>query len=84
MTGKVLGLAMLHGATTIGMPGMSRLTVTLGTRTIEWDFMVTEMRDNEGILGNDFTMAHRLTVQPHEGVVYLPEVSSEGTENLGE
>ena len=45
---------------------------------------MTEIGEDEGILRNDFAMAQRLTVQPHEGVAYLPEASREWTENLGE
>ena len=36
--------------------GKARLTVTLGTRVVEWGFIVAEIRDDEGILGNDFAM----------------------------
>ena len=49
--------------------GKARLTVTLGTLVIEWSFIVAEIRDDEGILGNDFAMAHVLTVRPCEGAV---------------
>ena len=45
--------------------GKARLTVTLGTRVVEWGFIVAEIGDDEGILGNDFAMAHELTVRPH-------------------
>ena len=44
--------------------GKARLTVTLGTRVTEWSFIVAEIGDDEGILGNDFAMAHELTVWP--------------------
>ena len=47
--------------------GKARLTVTLGTRVIEWSFIVAEIGDDEGILGNNFAMAHELTVRPCEG-----------------
>ena len=50
---------------------IARLTMTLGTRVIKCSFRVAEI--DEGILGNDFTMAHELTVRPCEGAVYLPE-----------
>ena len=43
--------------------GKARLTVTLGTRVIEWCFIVAEIGDDEGILRNDFAMAHELTVR---------------------
>ena len=33
--------------------GKARLTVTLGTRVVEWGFIMAEIGDNEGILGND-------------------------------
>ena len=33
---------------------------------------MAEIGDDEGILGNDFAMAHKLTVRPCEGAVYLP------------
>ena len=45
--------------------------MTLGTRVIEWDFIVAEIGEDEGILGNDFAMAQQLTVWPHESAVYL-------------
>ena len=64
--------------------GRARLTVTLGTRVIAWDFIVAEISEDEGILGNDLGVAHGLTVRPHEGMVYLPGVTREGTESLGE
>ena len=51
--------------------GRARLTVTLGTRVIKWSFIVAEIGDDEGILGNDLAMAHKLTVRPCEGAVYL-------------
>ena len=38
--------------------------MTLGTRAIKWNFIVAEIGDDEGILGNDFAMAHELTVRP--------------------
>ena len=53
--------------------GKARLTVTLGTRVVEWGFIVAEIGEDEGILGNDFAMAHELTVRPCEGAVYLPD-----------
>ena len=39
--------------------GWTRLAVTLGTRVIEWDFIVAEIGEDEGILSNDFAMATR-------------------------
>ena len=64
--------------------GRERLAVTLGTRTVLWDFIVTETGEDEGILGNDFAMAHRLTVRLHEGAVYQPAVPRSGTDDMGE
>ena len=32
-----------------------------------------EIGTDEGILGNDFAMRHKLTIRPHKGVVYLPQ-----------
>ena len=52
------------------------MAVTLGTRVIDWDFIVAEIGEDEGILGNDFAMAQVLMVRPHEGVVYLPAFST--------
>ena len=52
--------------------------MTLGTRVIEWDFIVAQIGEDEGILGNDFAMAQQLTVQPHGSAVYLPASSSTG------
>ena len=64
--------------------GSTRLTVTLGTQAIKWNFIVAEIRDDEGILGNDFAMAHDLTVQPCEGAVYLPNLSRAREEHMGQ
>ena len=64
--------------------GKARLTVTLGTRVVEWGFIVAEIGDDEGILGNDFAMAHELTVRPCEGAVYLPDHAETGRGHLGE
>ena len=58
--------------------------MTLGTRVVEWGFIVAEIRDDEGILGNDFAMAHELTVRPCEGAVYLPDHAETGRGHLGE
>ena len=55
--------------------GRSRLTVTLGTRVIEWSFIVAEIMDDKWILGNDFAMAHELTVRLCEGAMYFPDRS---------
>ena len=64
--------------------GRARLAVTLGTRTVLWDFIVTKIGEDMGILGNDFAMAHRLTVLPHERAVYLPAVPRSGKDDMGE
>ena len=64
--------------------GSTRLTVTLVTRAIKWSFIVAEIGDDEGILGNDFAMAHKLTVRPCEGALYLPDLSRARTEHMGE
>ena len=64
--------------------GKARPTVTLGTRVIEWSFIVAEIGDDEGILGNDFAMAHELTVRPCEGAVYLPDLAGTGKGHMGE
>ena len=45
---------------------------------------MAEIGDDEGILGNDFAMAHELTVQPCEGAVYLPDLAGTGKEHMGE
>ena len=58
--------------------------MTLGTQMVLWDFVVTQIGEDEGILGNDFTMAHLLTVWPHEGAVYLPAAPRSGTDDMGE
>ena len=54
--------------------GRVRLMVTFGTRAIDWDIIVAEIGEDEGILGNHFAVAHQLTVWPHEGAVYLSRV----------
>ena len=64
--------------------GRARLTVTLGTRVIKWSFIVAEIGDDEGILGNDFAMAHELTVRPCEGAVYLTDLAGTGKVHMGE
>ena len=64
--------------------GSARLTVTLGTRAIKWNFIVAEIGDDEGILGNDFAMAHVLTVRLCEGAVYLPTLSRAKEEHMGQ
>ena len=58
--------------------------MTLGTRVIDWDFIVAEIGEDEGILGNDFAMAQELTVRPHKGAVYLPAFWMIGKEDMGE
>ena len=64
--------------------GRTRLTVTLGTRAIEWNVIVAEIWDDEGILGNDFAMAHELTGRPCDGAVYLPTLSKAKEEHMGQ
>ena len=64
--------------------GKARLTVTLGTRVVEWGFIVAEIGDDEGILGNDFAMAHELTVRPCKCAVYLPDLAGTGKGHMGE
>ena len=58
--------------------------MTLGTRVVEWGFIAAEIGDDEGILGNDFAMAHVLTVRPCEGAVYLPDLAGTGKGHMGE
>ena len=43
--------------------GQVRLTVNFGRQTVDWDFIVAEIGDHEEILGNNFAMAHKITVQ---------------------
>ena len=64
--------------------GRARLTMTLGTRVIEWSFIVAEIGDDERILGNDFAMAHELKVWPCEGAMYLPDLAGTGKGHMGE
>ena len=64
--------------------GRARLAVNLGAQVITWDFIVAEIGEDKGILGNDFTMAHRLMVRPHEAAVYLPVTEGGGREDMGE
>ena len=54
--------------------GRVRLMVTLGTRAINWDIIMAKISEDEGILGNDFAVAHQLTVWPHEGLSRAPTV----------
>ena len=58
--------------------------MTLGTRAIKWNFIVAEIGDDGGILGNNFAMAHELTVRPYEGAVYLPNLSRAREEHMGQ
>ena len=58
--------------------------MTLGTRIIKWSFIVAEIGDDKGILGNNFAMAHELTVRPCEGAVYIPDLSGTRKEHMGE
>ena len=58
--------------------------MTLGTRVVEWGFIVAEIGGDEGILGNDFAMAHELMVRPCEGAVYLPDHAGTGRGHMGE
>ena len=64
--------------------GRARLTVTLGTRVIKWSFIVAEIGDDEGILGNDFAILHEHTVRLCEGAGYLPDLSGTRKEHMGE
>ena len=52
-----------------GYARMLGLMVCLGTWAIDWDFILAEIGEDEGILGNDFAVAHWLTIRPHEGVL---------------
>ena len=45
---------------------------------------MAEIGEDEGILGNDFPMAHQLTVRPHEGAAYLPTTSEGWKEDMGD
>ena len=45
---------------------------------------MAEIGDDEGILGNDFAMAHELTVRPCEGAEYLPDLAGTGKGHMGE
>ena len=74
---------MLSRGQALGCLGRARLTMTLGTRVIKWSFIVAEIRDDEGILGNDFPMARELTVRPCEGAVYLRDLSGTRKEHMG-
>ena len=44
---------------------------------------MAEIGDDEGILGNNFAMAHELTVRPCEGAVYLPDLAGMGKGHMG-
>ena len=58
--------------------------MTPGTRAIKWKFIVAEIEDDEGILGNDFAMEHKLTVRLRKGAVYLPDLSRARKEHMGQ
>ena len=45
---------------------------------------MAEIGDDEGILGNDFAIAHELTVRPCEGAVYLTDLAGTGKGHMGE
>ena len=80
-TDQVLGTTVLGGGTGTHCLGSTRLTVT---RAIKWNFIVAEIGDDEGILGNDFALAHELTVRPCKGAVYLPTLSRAKEEHMGQ
>ena len=81
---QVLGAVVLSRGTSARVPGQSETYRGSGTRVIKWSFIVAEIGDDEGILGNDFAMAHELTVRPCEGAVYLPDLSGTRKEHMGE
>ena len=45
---------------------------------------MAEIGEDEGILGNDFAMAHELMVWPCEGAMYLPDLAWTGKGHMGE
>ena len=65
----VLGTTMFSGGTSAQLPGTSEDGRNLGVQVITWDFIVAEIGEDKGILDNDFAMAHRIKVQPHEAAV---------------
>ena len=58
--------------------------MTFGYRAVNWDFIVAQIGEDEGILGNEFAMAYQLTVRPSEGAVYLPQAPTLSAEEFGE
>ena len=70
-TAETLGLTVFSGGRALKCMGQARLAVTLGTRTVLWDFIVTKIGEDKGILGNDFAMAHRLTEETVPSVSFL-------------
>ena len=65
------------------MSESSEAQVTLGPQAIDWYFIVSEISEDEGILGNDFAVARQLTLRPHEGAVYLPRAQTTSTAGWG-
>ena len=75
---EVLGTTILGGRTSVGLPGTSEACCKHGSTGHHLGLHSGEIGEDEGILGNDFAMAHRLKVRPHEAAVYLPRPQDEG------
>ena len=74
---QVLGVAVLSRGTSARVPGQSETYRDSGNSGHKMELIVAEIGDDEGILGNDFTTAHELTVRPCEGAMYLPDGTEE-------
>ena len=75
---------MFGGGASAQMPGTSEDGHNLGVQVIPWYFIVVEIGEDKGILGNDFSMAYRITVRPQEAAVYLSASSGGGRDDMGE
>ena len=80
----ILGASVFGGRTSAGVSGQSAINRDSGNPGRRSTITVAEIRDDEGISGNDFAMAHELTVRPCEGAVYLPDHAETGRGHLGE
>ena len=66
----VLGRLRLVQGQALDHLGQAHFSIVIGKRAIEW--VMAEIGTDEGILGNDFAMTHKVIVRLHEGVNATP------------
>ena len=81
---QVLGAAVLSGRTSARVQGQSETYRDSGNSGHKMELHSGGNRRRKGILGNDFAMAHKLTVRPCEGAMYLTDLSGTRKEHMGE